>query len=397
MADAKKDYYETLGVPRDADADAMKKAYRKLAVQFHPDKNPGNVAAEEKFKQISEAYEVLSDPEKRQRYDQFGHRAFAPGGGGRAGGFEGFGGIDLEEALRTFMGAFGGGGGGSIFDDFFGGGGGGRERGRSARAAGADLRFDLEIDFEEAALGSHREITIPVMTECAECSGTGAARGSSKETCRQCEGRGAVVSSQGFIQFRQTCPVCRGSGKMVTKPCRACNGAGRVRERRTLSLKIPPGVETGSRLRLAGKGEAGPQGGPAGDLYVVLHVREHDLFERHDQDVLCEAPIPFAVAALGGEIEVPTIQGPAKLKIPPGTQNGSVFRLRERGVVDPRSGLHGDHHVRVIVEVPQRLASRHRRAIEELGGALDDTHHPLAAAMREKARRFYERKKVLEG
>lgn len=390
MAEAKKDYYEVLGVPRDADADAIKKAYRKLAIQYHPDKNPGNVAAEEKFKQISEAYEVLSDPEKRRRYDQFGHRAFAPGGGAGGGGFGGgFGGIDLEEALRTFMGAMGG--GGSIFDNFFGG-----EERRGGRAAGADLRYDLEIDFEEAVLGSHREITLPIWVECPVCGGSGAERGSGRETCRQCRGRGVVVSTQGFIQFRQTCPACGGSGQVTTRPCRNCDGSGRVRERRTLSLKIPPGVETGSRLRLAGKGEGGHNGGPAGDLYVVLHVRPHDLFERHDEDILCDVPVPFAVAALGGEIEVPTLQGPAKIKIPAGTQSGSIFRLRGRGVVDPRSGLHGDHHARVIVEAPDRLSSRQRRAIEEAGAMLNDSNYPLTARLQEKARRFYERKRILE-
>ncbi len=394
MAEPKKDYYEVLGVPRDADADAIKKAYRKLAIQYHPDKNPGNVAAEEKFKQISEAYEVLSDPEKRRRYDQFGHRAFAPGGGAGPGGgaYGGFGGIDLEEALRTFMGAFGG-GGGSIFDDFFHGGA--REHG--GRAAGADLRYDLEIDFEEAVLGSQRELTIPVNVECADCGGTGAERGSGQETCRHCGGRGVVVSSQGFIQFRQTCPVCRGAGRVTKRPCRACGGSGRVRERRTVSLKIPPGVETGSRLRLAGSGEPGQNGGPPGDLYVVLHVRPHDLFERHDQDILCEVPIPFAVATLGGEIEVPTVHGPAQLKIPAGTQSGTVFRLRGRGVVDPRSGLHGDHHARVVVEVPDRLSSRQRRAIEEMNATLADARFPLSARVKEKARQFYERKQKLEG
>lgn len=392
MPEAKKDYYEILGVPRDADAETIKKAYRKLAIQYHPDKNPGNVAAEEKFKQISEAYEVLSDPEKRRRYDQFGHSAFGPAGGAGAGGYGGgFGGIDLEEALRTFMSAMGG--GGSIFDDFFGA----EETRRGGRAAGADLRYDLEIDFEEAVLGAQRELTLPMMVECPDCGGSGAAPGSGRETCRQCRGRGVIVSQQGFIQFRQTCPNCGGSGQVTSRPCRTCRGEGRVRERRTLQLKIPPGVETGSRLRLAGKGEAGHNGGPPGDLYVVLHVRPHELFERRDQDIFCEVPVPFAVAALGGEVEVPTIQGPAKLRIPAGTQSGSVFRLRGRGVVDPRSGLHGDHHVRVVIEAPERLSSRQRRAIEELGAMLDATNYPLSARLQEKTRRFYERKRQLEG
>ncbi len=392
MADAKQDYYEVLGVAKDASPEDLKKAYRKLALQYHPDRNPGDKSAEEKFKHISEAYEVLSDPQKRAQYDQFGHRAFGPGAGGPGGFGGGFQGIDLEEALRTFMGAFGG--GGSIFDDFFGGGLRGDERPDGA-SRGADVRFDLEIDFEEAVLGSEREIALPLLDECERCRGSGAEPGSKREQCRHCHGRGVVTASHGFMQIRQTCPVCGGGGEVITKPCRDCGGAGRVKRRRTLNLKIPAGVETGSRLRLPGKGQGGLRGGPAGDLYVVLHVRQHDLFERHDEDVYCEVPVPFQIAALGGEIDVPTVQGMAKLRIPPGTESGKVFRLRGKGVINAHSGIQGDHHVRVRVEVPQGLSSRQRRALEELGGSLEPANFPGQADFYRRAKVFYDRKSAM--
>ena len=390
MAGSKRDYYEVLGVARAASADDIKKAYRKLALKYHPDKNPGNVEAEEKFKEISEAYEILSEPAKRQRYDQFGHQAFAPGGGG--GGFGGFGGIDLEEALRTFMGAFGG--GGSIFDNFFGGMAGATERGDSA-TRGADVRFDLEIDFEEAVFGSHREITLPVMEECPACKGTGADKDSKKETCSRCKGRGILITTNGFFQVRQTCNVCGGSGQVIRNPCRECRGDGQVKTNRTLELKIPPGVETGSRLRLAGKGQGGVRGGLAGDLYVVLHVHPHPLFQRRDEDIFCEIPIPFHVAALGGEIEVPTITGYAKLKIPAGTESGTVFRLRSRGLADIRGGPNGDQHIRVTIEVPVNLKGAQKDIIASLASACSDANHPRAAEIRKMADEFYEHKKVI--
>ncbi|HEY8240080.1 MAG TPA: molecular chaperone DnaJ, partial [Kiritimatiellia bacterium] len=298
MAGPKKDYYEILGVSKGASADDIKKAYRKLAIQFHPDKNPGNKEAEEKFKEISESYEVLSDADKRAKYDQFGHAAFGGGGGG---GFQGgFEHIDLEEALRTFMGAFGGGGGGSIFEDFFSGGGGRGSRDSASR--GSDLRFDLEIDFEEAVFGSQREITLSLLDECGTCKGTGAEPGSKRDTCKRCNGAGMVISSNGFFQVRQTCPTCGGAGETISKPCRDCRGEGRVKGRRTLSLKIPAGVETGSRLRLAGKGEGGSRGGQAGDLYVVLHVRPHAFFQRRGEDIYSDMPIPVHIGIMGGEV-----------------------------------------------------------------------------------------------
>ncbi len=392
MAAAKRDYYEVLGVGRTATADEIKKAYRKLAVQYHPDKNPGDKQAEEKFKEISEAYEVLSDQEKRQRYDQFGHASFGPGAGGSSGGFQGgFEGIDLEEALRTFMGAFGGGGGGgggSIFDDFFGGG----RRSRDSASRGTDVRLDLEIDFEEAVFGSQRELTLTMMDECGTCHGSGAEPGSKREVCKRCHGSGMVVSGGGFFQVRQTCPTCGGSGETISKPCRECRGEGRVKGRRTISLKIPAGVETGSRLRLAGKGEGGTRGGPAGDLYVVLHVRPHKLFQRRGEDIYCEMPVPFHVATLGGEMEVPTIHGYASLKVPAGTTSGTEFRLRGKGVAKVGGYGSGDQHVRVVVDVPERLSGRQRDALRAFGESLDESNYPRIRSIRAAAAEFFEHK-----
>ena len=393
MAGPKKDFYEILGVARGASADEIKKAYRKLAVQYHPDKNPGNKEAEEKFKEISEAYEVLSDADKRQRYDQFGHAAFGGGGGGGPGGFGGaggFGGIDLEEALRTFMGAMGGSGGGSIFDDFFGGGGRG---GRESSTRGSDLRFDLEITFAEAVFGSQKEIALTIMDECGTCHGTGAEPGSKRETCRRCNGSGMVISGGGFFQVRQTCPTCGGGGEIVSKPCRECRGEGRVKARRQLSLKIPAGVETGSRLRLAGKGEGGTRGGSAGDLYVVLHVQNHEFFQRRGDDIYCEMPVPYHIATLGGEIEVPTIHGYAMLKIPAGTENGSVLRLRGKGVPGVQGYGTGDQHIRIVVDTPEKLSSRQRDQLREFGESLSEANYPRIRRVRQLAEDLYKQSK----
>ena len=392
MAHQKRDYYEQLGVAKTATQDEIKKAYRKLAVQFHPDKNPGNKEAEEKFKECTEAYEVLSDEQKRAKYDQFGHRAFAPGGGFGGGGGGGFHHVDLEEALRTFMGAFGGGGGGgSIFENMFAG---GDSQERTNR--GSDLRFDLTIDFEEAVFGSQRDLSFPVMEECGTCKGSGLGTGSRRETCPGCRGRGVTLSSSGFFQVRQTCGQCGGSGEIVRDPCKTCGGSGRVKGRRSLTLKIPAGVETGSRLRVAGKGEGGVRGGPAGDLFVIIHVGEHDLFHRQDLDILVDLPVPYHVAVLGGEVDTPTVYGPARLKIPSGSVSGTVLRLKGKGIHDPRAGETGDQHVRLQVEVPVSLSVDQRKLLEQFGASLKKSNLPASEALAEKSKRFYERKEKLE-
>jgi molecular chaperone DnaJ len=338
---------------------------------------------------------VLSDTSKRQQYDQFGHAAFGAGrgGGGGGGSYGGFGGggIDLEEALRTFMGASGG--GGSIFENFFGGGG--RAHNPNAPQEGADLRFDLEIDFEEAVLGSSREIRINVNETCERCKGSGAEPGSGRKTCATCKGAGQVIGGGGFIQFRQTCPTCRGAGQVIEKPCTTCHGQGLVRNKRTIDVKIPGGVETGSRLRIGGKGEGGLRGGPAGDLYIVLHVREHEFFKRNDLDIICEVPVPFHIAALGGEVHVPTIHGSAALKIPAGTESGKVFRMRGKGITSPRYGT-GDQHIAVQIEIPQGLGSKEKKKLEEAVAVLNEKHFPLTQKMHKAAEKFYEHTRALE-
>ncbi|HMP90477.1 MAG TPA: molecular chaperone DnaJ [Kiritimatiellia bacterium] len=387
MAPGNKDFYATLGVDRGASQDDIKKAYRKLAVQYHPDKNPGNKEAEEKFKVITEAYEILSDPDKRQRYDQFGSAAFGPGGGGGFGGGGFGGGIDLEEALRTFMGAMGG--GGSIFDDFFGG---GRRGSRDTAMRGSDLRYDLEIEFEEAVFGSQHEMTLSLLDECTTCHGTGQETGSKRETCRRCQGAGNVIMSSGFFQVRQTCPSCNGTGEIISNPCRECRGEGRVKTRKTITLRIPAGVETGSRLRLAGKGEGGTRGGPPGDLYVVVHVKNHPFFQRHGDDIIVEMPISFDVATLGGSIEVPTVQGYADLKIPSGTASGTVLRMKGKGIAGVGGGRLGDQHVRVVVEVPDRLERKQRKALEAFAELCTEDNYPKIKQIRRTAENFYQKR-----
>ncbi len=388
---AKTDYYEQLGVSRSASADEIKKAYRKLAMKYHPDKNQGDTAAEAKFKEISEAYEVLSDPGKRQRYDQFGHEGmkstFGPGGFDFSRDFTHA--ADLQDILGSLFG-----GGGGMFDDFFGGGS-SRRRSRTGPQRGADLRFNLEIDLEEAAFGSEREVSLPISEECGDCKGSGMAKGAKPETCRQCGGRGSVVSGGGFFQVRQTCPICGGVGTMVTNPCGSCQGTGRTKVKRRLTLKIPRGVDSGSRLRLSGKGEGGVRGGPAGDLYVVMHVRQHELFERRENDLYCEIPIPQHLAALGGELQVPTIDGYAKLKLSPGTENGKVYRLRGRGMPDVDGYGRGAMHVRVVMETPVKLSSAQKKLFKELGEQDAEKNYPLAKHIRELAEAFYERKEAI--
>jgi molecular chaperone DnaJ len=376
---AKEDYYKLLGVGRDAAEEEIKKAYRKKAIQYHPDKNPGNKQAEEMFKKVSEAYEVLKDADKRAAYDRYGHAAFAQGtgprGGGPAGGF--------HDPFDIFREVFGGGGGG-IFEEFFGGGGGG-----GGARDGADLRYDIEITLEEAARGVEKEISFRKLAACDRCGGTGAEPGSKRVTCATCRGAGQVTTSRGFFTVRQVCPVCHGTGTRVEQPCRECRGEGRINRTTKLNVRIPPGVDTGSKLRSAGNGEAGMQGGHAGDLYLVIHVQDHEIFERQGDDLFCEIPIKFTLAALGGTIDVPTLSGKAALKIPAGTQSGTTFRLRDRGMPGLRSGRHGDQLVRVQVEVPTHLTAEQRKKLEEFAIACGDADEPVARSFFEKAKKFF--------
>ena len=385
---AKEDYYELLGVAKNASEEELKKAYRKKAVQYHPDKNPGNKEAEEMFKKISHAYEVLKEPEKRAAYDRYGHAAFegpgagAPRGPGGGGGFH-----DPFDIFREVFGQQGGGGGGGgIFDEMFGGGGGGsRDGGRD----GSDLRYDLEITLEEAARGVEREISFRKLAGCEHCHGSGAEPGSKRVTCPTCRGTGQIRRSGGIIVFTQTCPTCGGAGMKIEKACSVCRGEGRVAKTTKLNVRIPPGVDTGSRLRSAGNGEAGSAGGAAGDLYIVLSVKEHELFERQGDDLFCEIPIKFTLATLGGTIEVPTLFGKGSLKIPAATQSGTTFRLRDKGMPSLRGGRQGDQLVRVHVEVPQSLTAEQRKMLEEFARVSGDANEPTSRSFFEKAKKFF--------
>jgi molecular chaperone DnaJ len=382
----KRDYYEILSVSRNADGDVIKKSYRKLAVQYHPDKNPGDPTAEERFKELGEAYDILSDGEKRSAYDRYGHQAFAQGG---AGGGRGAGGHDPFDIFREVFGANGGGGGGGggIFDQFFGGGGGAAESG--GRQRGADLRYDLQIDLEEAASSVEKEIEIRKLTVCGTCTGTGAQQGSSSVTCSTCRGRGQVVVSRGFFQVAQTCPNCSGSGSVIERPCTACAGEGRTEQKSRIKLKIPAGIEHGSRLRSSGNGEAGLRGGGAGDLYVVIHVRESETFERDGSDLHTDVPVPFTTAALGGEIRVPTLNGAVNLKIPAGTQGGATFKIKGQGMPVLHSSSKGDLYTEVKVEVPQKLNAEQRKKLEEFANLCGDHNTPLHKGFTEKLKSLF--------
>ncbi|MCC5839818.1 MAG: molecular chaperone DnaJ [Opitutales bacterium] len=379
---AKADYYELLGVSRDAGADEIKKAYRRKAVELHPDKHKGDKQMEERFKEVSEAYEVLKDADKRAAYDRYGHAAFSNGGGGgaRGGGF--------HDPFDIFREVFGGGGGGGGFEEFFGG--------RSARGGpqqGDDLRYDLEVSLVEAFRGTEKTIRYRAPVTCDHCAGSGAEPGSKVVTCRTCGGAGRVISSRGFFQVQQTCPTCGGAGRIPEKPCSKCNGEGRVIADREIKVRIPPGIDTGQKLRSAGNGAAGPQGGPPGDLLIVVHVRPHDLFERDGDDLHCLVPIKFTLAALGGTIEVPTLSnesGLVTLKIPAGTQDGTVFKLRDRGMPRLRGGGNGNQFVKVHIEVPRKLTSEQRKHLEAFAEACGDAERPTEGGFWEKAKRIFE-------
>ena len=369
---SKRDYYEVLGLGRDADEGDLKKAYRRLAMKYHPDRNPDDPGAEEKFKEASEAYEILTDGEKRQAYDQFGHAGVDPNQQGGGFGFEG----NVGDIF------------GDVFGDIFGG----RGRGGSGVGRGSDLRYNLNMSLEQAVNGDTIEIRIPVLAGCEECDGSGAAPGTSPQTCPDCQGAGQIRVAQGFFSLQQTCPRCRGQGRVVTDPCRSCGGAGRTEKRKTLSVKVPAGVDTGDRIRLTGEGEAGVNGGPPGDLYVQVEVNDHAIFERDGRHLYCEVPISFVDAALGGELEVPTLDGRVKLKIPAETQTGKVFRLRGKGVTQVRGGGVGDLLCKVVLETPIKLTDKQKQSLREfkdsLGGS--DRHSPKEKSWFDGVRHFFD-------
>ncbi len=373
---SKRDFYEILGVNRDASDDEIKKAYRKLAMKYHPDRNPDNPSAEEKFKEAKEAYEILSDGQKRAAYDQYGHAGVDPQAG--MGGGAGFGGGGFADAF------------GGIFDEIFGGRGGGG--GRSNIYRGADLRYNLEITLEQAAHGTETKIRIPTMEECDVCHGSGAKAGTQPKTCPTCNGSGQVRLQQGFFSIQQTCHKCHGTGRFIADPCKSCGGAGRIKQHKTLAVKIPAGVDEGDRIRLAGEGEHGVNGGPPGDLYVQIHLKQHAVFQRDHNDLHCEMPISFTTAALGGEIEIPTLDGAAAIKIPPETQSGRVFRLRGKGIKGVRSHTHGDLMCHVVVETPVNLTDRQKELLRELeDSSKDDSakHNPRSKSWMDKVREFF--------
>ena len=374
---AKRDYYEILGVNKDASDEDIKKAYRKLAVKYHPDKNPGDKAAEESFKELGEAYEALSEPQKRAAYDQFGHAAFdARQRASRAGG-------GFHDPFDIFREVFGGSGGGSIFDNIFG------AQDPSSPQRGDDLRYNLEITLEEAALGCEKEISVTKLDKCETCAGAGAEAGSKLKTCATCGGRGQVLTSRGIFSIAQTCPHCKGQGRLLEKPCKSCHGEGKRQRTSKIKLRIPAGVEGGSRLRSQGNGEAGFRGGPAGDLYVFLGVKNHEIFTREGDDLVCEIPVSFVQAALGAEIEVPTLEGRAALKIPAGTQPGTLLRIKERGIKNLQGYGQGDLRVRVQVEVPAHLNSAQKTKLAEFAALCDGKEAPLARSFFEKAKKFF--------
>ena len=378
---SKRDYYDVLGVGKSASADEMKKAYRKLAMKYHPDRNPDDKTAEQKFKELNEAYEVLKDDQKRAAYDRFGHAAFEGGGPGGGGGFHGFGGAGgFSDIFEEMFGEFMGGG-------RRGGGAGGRSSTR-----GADLRYNMEVTLEEAFSGKKSSVHVPTSVTCETCDGSGAKPGTQPKTCGTCGGAGRVRAQQGFFTIERTCPTCNGQGKVISDPCTACGGAGRVRRDKTLEVTIPAGVEDGTRIRLAGEGEAGLRGGPPGDLYIFLSVAPHRLFQREGANIQCRVPIPMTTAALGGAIEVPSIDGSrAKVTIPGGTQTGTQFRLRGKGMSVLRSSARGDMFIQAVVETPVNMTKRQKELLEEFAKAEgDDSSSPESHGFFKKVKEFFE-------
>ncbi|MBN2886744.1 MAG: molecular chaperone DnaJ [Chromatiaceae bacterium] len=379
---AKRDYYEVLGVARNASEADIKKAFRRLAMKYHPDRNPGDTEAETKFKEAKQAYDVLTDARKRSAYDQFGHAGVEGGAGGFGGGGPGdFGGAG------SFSDIFG-----DVFGDIFGGGG---RAGPGRRAQrGVDLRYDLSLTLEEAVAGKDVKIRIPIQVDCQFCGGTGAKPGTQAKTCPTCGGVGQVRMQQGFFSIQQTCPECRGSGQVIEEPCPHCRGRGRVQEEKTLSVKVPAGVDNGDRIRLSGEGERGEHGGPAGDLYVQIQIQPHPIFTREDSNLYCQVPIGFVTAALGGELEVPTLDGKVMLKIPPGTQTGKMFRVRGKGVKSVRGGVVGDLICRVAIETPVNLTERQKELLREFEESMRDSgsrHNPQSHSWLDGVKSFFEK------
>jgi molecular chaperone DnaJ len=364
----KRDYYELLGIVRSAGEDEVKKAYRKLALQYHPDRNPGDKQAEERFKEVSEAYQVLSDPQKRAQYDKFGHAAFGDNGPG----------FDFNSGFEDIF--------GDIFGEFFGGAG----ARRRSESRGEDLRYNLTLSFEEAVSGVEKKIKIPRHGPCDMCRGTGAKAGTSPQTCPSCRGRGQVSFQQGFFSVSRSCSQCHGQGTFVNDPCTSCGGAGRVRKMHTLSVKIPAGVDNGSRLKLRGEGETAPARGVPGDLYVVIQVEPHPIFTRENLDILCDVPISFVQAALGAEIDVPTLDGKIKMKIPSGTQSGKVFRIKGKGVKDVHGYEQGDQHVLVLVETPTHLTARQKELLKEFAALGGEDINPLSKGFFDKVKQLFD-------
>jgi molecular chaperone DnaJ len=371
---SKRDFYEVLGVSRDSSERDIKKAYKRLAMKFHPDRNQGDATSSDKFKEVKEAYEILTDPQKKAAYDQHGHAAFEQGGYG------GGGNADFGDIF------------GDVFGDIFGG---GRRGGGQARAQrGADLRYNMELSLEDAVRGCSKEIQIPTLVHCDTCHGSGAKKGSSPETCGTCHGHGQVQMRQGFFAVQQTCPTCQGKGKIIKDPCNDCHGQGRKQKSKTLNVKIPAGVDTGDRIRLSGEGEAGDMGAPTGDLYVQVHVKEHNIFERDGSNLYCEVPVSFAMAALGGEVEVPTLDGRVSLKVPEETQSGRMFRMRGKGVKSVRGGAIGDLLVKLVVETPVKLSARQKELLKEFeescGGEAASKHKPKSEGFFSGVKKFFD-------